>query len=928
MTGPRVEPPHVLSLEEFDKAQPSGMTRVLSLDEFDQAQGMTATGLKSWKLPSTPMSFAPRDATATKADNRTKGKPLAEFNIADPTTYANPVLRQIVNPAMDNPLTTIATTMALPVPGLGHVMGGTMALEIARYGYQKYRELTAPPEHRAIMEADPDRMSGEAAAVQGAMLGLGSLIHVGVKAYKNLDVSPGMMDATGLHADAGQMGMNVRPALEGYANSDFAARIEHGAEDAAFAHTGNPPPRPPGFTANATPSRAGAGAKPVEGMIVPETVTPGRVKPIETLPANASLEERAAYDAAVRDYHAKRLAEDAADLSASRTEAAAKIAKADAMRPRRRAAKENYFETEQGAQTLGAVAARHGLPEDANPYHPESPFAEPWSEGHAAGMGGVPDGAVRVHHGTSAPEFNEFSTEHLGRNDPSFDEASGAGVFFTSDRADAEFFAQRAAERHGGNARVVTADVGLKNPAIVSESDVGHAYESLRREIEDLDPTDDRFYEKDTLLQDLENSSGRTSPAIARAIIDKMASGNHDGVIVRSEGDPDWYVVKNPKAASIVRPDRITPLAYPEGFSMGGGLTDNRIPGAGEIPATAKGIDGLQQSHALDVPEGATPETIALANALKPSRFRGHTQEALANEALDAQTAIEQAQAAVEHSRQRGLVGEAAQADLENRGVSYSDESEATSKAAEKALTAAKTRMAQIEREFAMRGVRGDELADVMQGAKELRAEREGMRQDETLAGVTGDPFTEAPSPSTGLTPIKGTGETRTRGLSAGVEQKAIANKVASTLGDLPEYATMNVAEQGNRASALLASDPALARRIALGEAPAPDNILPESVFVAVENKAIAEGDVGTLRDLAIGKLSTDATTMGQRIRMLGERDPESAVGAMQTVERARSGGKNVPRATLETVAEIRKALKGVDVKSDAWTEFVNSLRC
>ena len=261
----------------------------------------------------------------------------------------------------------------------------------------------------------------------------------------------------------------------------------------------------------------------------------------------------------------------------------------------------------------------------------------------------------------------------------------------------------------------------------------------------------------------------------------------------------------------IASPNPTSPDAFPEGFSMGGALTDNRIPGAGEIPKAAKGIDGLQQNLPVS-PEGATPETAALAP--EPP-------------------------------------------------------------------------------------------------------------------APSAEPVAEGSAPAQGLAPIEGTGETRTRGLSAGVERKAVVNKLTTGLGDLPEYQSVNVADQAARATDLLATDPALARRIALGEAPAPHGLHPESVFVAVENKAIVDGDVATIRDLATGKLTTEATTMGQRIRLLGERDPESPVGAIKKVIEVRMGGaKKVPMATEETVAAIRKQIEGLKVQPDAWAEFVNSLRC
>lgn len=134
-----------------------------------------------------------------------------------------------------------------------------------------------------------------------------------------------------------------------------------------------------------------------------------------------------------------------------------------------------------------------------------------------------------------------------------------------------------------------------------------------------------------------------------------------------------------------------------------------------------------------------------------------------------------------------------------------------------------------------------------------------------------------------------GAPEVRTRGLSKGVEEKAIEKKLTEGLGNLPEYEVVNMKEQAKKASDIISQDYEQAKRIAMGQDPVPQGVLPESVFVAVENRALAEGDINTLRDLATNStLTTEATTMGQRIRTLAERNPESPIKAIQELQRAR----------------------------------------
>jgi len=177
---------------------------------------------------------------------------------------------------------------------------------------------------------------------------------------------------------------------------------------------------------------------------------------------------------------------------------------------------------------------------------------------------------------------------------------------------------------------------------------------------------------------------------------------------------------------------------------------------------------------------------------------------------------------------------------------------------------------------------------------------------------------------------VEGTGPLRTRGLSAGIEQKALANKLTDTLGDLPEYRSLSMADQAAKATKLLADDPALARQVALGEAPPPNDLLPESVLVAVENKAINDGDVATLRELANGKLTEQATDMGRRIRTLAERNPESPVSAIQKVVEARTAKiANADEAISGAIETLKSHIaESTKVDAGAFQKFIDSLRC
>jgi len=185
------------------------------------------------------------------------------------------------------------------------------------------------------------------------------------------------------------------------------------------------------------------------------------------------------------------------------------------------------------------------------------------------------------------------------------------------------------------------------------------------------------------------------------------------------------------------------------------------------------------------------------------------------------------------------------------------------------------------------------------------------------------------------LPEIKGTGEIKARGLSQGIEAKAIENELSKGFGDLPEYRQVSMAEQAQKAYDFLTKNPEEARAVALGQKAPPRGMLPESVLIAVERRAIAEGDVATMRELAVNsRLSLEATTMGQRIRTLAERDPTSPVGAIKTVQDARTAsyekrtGTKVIEAKQKVVESIKGEMKKAISKRPTWEQFIKDITC
>ena len=173
----------------------------------------------------------------------------------------------------------------------------------------------------------------------------------------------------------------------------------------------------------------------------------------------------------------------------------------------------------------------------------------------------------------------------------------------------------------------------------------------------------------------------------------------------------------------------------------------------------------------------------------------------------------------------------------------------------------------------------------------------------------------------------QGTGELRTAGRARSIEETAIEKGIVDKFEGLPEYQQMNMKEQYRLSEDLIKSNPDLARAVALGKEAPPQGILPEMVSKAMEDQAAKVGDVTTLRDLANSNLVLEDTSMGQRLRALAERDPNSPVTAMVEIRKARQEKVvDVKKSKTKVKEEIKKEIKK-PTKED-WSSFIDELVC
>lgn len=189
-------------------------------------------------------------------------------------------------------------------------------------------------------------------------------------------------------------------------------------------------------------------------------------------------------------------------------------------------------------------------------------------------------------------------------------------------------------------------------------------------------------------------------------------------------------------------------------------------------------------------------------------------------------------------------------------------------------------------------------------------------------------PTTKVPVP---LKPV-GEGEIKVSTLGVGVEQKALENKLISSLSDLPQYKQVSMKDQSEKAIDLMLKDFEKAKRIALGQENSPEGLIPEAVFKAVEDKATLDGSVELINQLAHSSLVGEATAMGQRIRTLGERDPDSPVSVIKELIEARKQalekklGREAKGAVKNTVKQIKDKIAKPN-KYD-WAKFIESIEC
>ena len=173
-------------------------------------------------------------------------------------------------------------------------------------------------------------------------------------------------------------------------------------------------------------------------------------------------------------------------------------------------------------------------------------------------------------------------------------------------------------------------------------------------------------------------------------------------------------------------------------------------------------------------------------------------------------------------------------------------------------------------------------------------------------------------------------------GLSRSVKTKAIKDKMIYAFDrkfrELPEYEKRIKTEDIKKATELTLNNPNEALKIAMGEKRPPAGMLPEDIFVAVNEYATQTKNVEILRKLANeSKLLGEATVMGQRIQALSQLSPDAISTKLAQIKKARESRiKNFDNKKSDIVNNLKNETGKTHLTKEelSWNKFLNEITC
>jgi hypothetical protein len=221
------------------------------------------------------------------------------------------------------------------------------------------------------------------------------------------------------------------------------------------------------------------------------------------------------------------------------------------------------------------------------------------------------------------------------------------------------------------------------------------------------------------------------------------------------------------------------------------------------------------------------------------------------------------------------------------------------------------------------------EANDIRETIRNLRNAVQQYYRDNPTAPAPG--FAQ-PSPEISIEPEQVVSRAAER-----VQEEAIAKDLTESLGDLPTYERMSMEEQADMAHAEIQRDYENAKKMAYGQVQTPEGLRPASIYRAVALKAQEDGDVETLRNLAVvhPRIAEELTALGQAIKAADvgiEGDPVKAIQSVakrrEQIVSKRKKIKDIPARKRSMAKAAKKEVRKRTTKRQNWNEFVDSIRC
>lgn len=176
----------------------------------------------------------------------------------------------------------------------------------------------------------------------------------------------------------------------------------------------------------------------------------------------------------------------------------------------------------------------------------------------------------------------------------------------------------------------------------------------------------------------------------------------------------------------------------------------------------------------------------------------------------------------------------------------------------------------------------------------------------------------------------------KTAGSAVKLEKEAVERGLATHIDGLPEYASINKAEQSARATELINNDKARAIRIIQGKEAPPPGLHPQAIHNGLVALVRKTGDGDLMKAVAQSTENTELSKHGQGLSLAAERDPHDPVEMTRQINRERATAferRNGIKANTAVKSETQKDLKAVNSSikvpsKSEWQMFIESIKC